>query len=349
LSAPGLTGGRLPDEKLTAGDIVPAVEFADATGNKIDLISDEIAGHFQILLFAADGSADLVRPFADRLAELAALDGRIWFVRSPSSRLKPAAGLTILVDERDALDRLFGPAPAAGAAKAVIIGPNQHLVVVLKSTDGDLLDRVEEILTSRSPGRRTADMDIHPPVLLVPDVLSPADCQNLMSVYTMRGNEFVPPGHMTLQGRTTDCKMYVDDYGREDRVDHWVIEQDTNQLLDKRLAGRLFPEIRRAFQYNVTRREHYRIATYTGARRGEHHGHRDNSEELVAHRRFAVTFNLNTENYQGGAIRFPEFGDQRYRPPSGAAIVFSSSLLHEVLEVEGGRRFALLAFLFGES
>ncbi|MCZ6467481.1 MAG: hypothetical protein O6829_09445, partial [Alphaproteobacteria bacterium] len=87
MSAPGLTGGRTPDEKLTAGDIVPAIEFADAAGHKIDLISDDIAGRFQILLRAADGAADLVRPFAARVAEITELDGRIWLVRSPSSPL----------------------------------------------------------------------------------------------------------------------------------------------------------------------------------------------------------------------------------------------------------------------
>jgi predicted 2-oxoglutarate/Fe(II)-dependent dioxygenase YbiX len=45
-------------------------------------------------------------------------------------------------------------------------------------------------------------------------------------------------------------------------------------------------------------------------------------------------------------LRFPEYGDQRYRPGTGSAIVFSSSLLHEALHVTSGRRFVLLAFLF---
>jgi hypothetical protein len=47
-------------------------------------------------------------------------------------------------------------------------------------------------------------------------------------------------------------------------------------------------------------------------------------------------------------LRFPEFGDQRYRPDNGAAFVFSSSLLHEALHVASGRRLVLLAFLFGD-
>jgi len=68
----------------------------------------------------------------------------------------------------------------------------------------------------------------------------------------------------------------------------------------------------------------------------------------VAHRRFACSINLNTEDFEGGELRFPEFGNHLYRPPTGAAIVFSSSLLHEPLHVTAGRRFVLLAFLYGD-
>ena len=55
---------------------------------------------------------------------------------------------------------------------------------------------------------------------------------------------------------------------------------------------------------------------------------------------------LNTEQFEGGELRFPEFGNQLYRPETGAGIVFSSSLLHEPLHVTGGRRFVLLCFLY---
>ena len=50
---------------------------------------------------------------------------------------------------------------------------------------------------------------------------------------------------------------------------------------------------------------------------------------------------------QSGALRFPEYGAQRYRAETGSALVFSSSLLHEVLEVTSGRRYVLLSHLYG--
>jgi hypothetical protein len=58
--------------------------------------------------------------------------------------------------------------------------------------------------------------------------------------------------------------------------------------------------------------------------------------------------NLNTPDFEGRDLRFPEFGEQRYRPDSGTAVVFSSSLLHEAMHVTAGRRYVFLAFLFGD-
>ena len=70
---------------------------------------------------------------------------------------------------------------------------------------------------------------------------------------------------------------------------------------------------------------------------------------MSAHRRFAVTLNLNVEDYDGGELRFPEFGARRYKRPTGDAVVFSCSLLHEALPVTRGERFAFLPFLYDET
>ena len=50
------------------------------------------------------------------------------------------------------------------------------------------------------------------------------------------------------------------------------------------------------------------------------------------------------DGYEGGGVRFPEFPGNEYRPPAGAALVFSCSLLHEVMPVTKGRRFGLFGF-----
>jgi predicted 2-oxoglutarate/Fe(II)-dependent dioxygenase YbiX len=61
-----------------------------------------------------------------------------------------------------------------------------------------------------------------------------------------------------------------------------------------------------------------------------------------------VTINLNRE-FEGGDLRFPEFGPRLYRAPLGGAIVFSCSLLHQVTQVTAGTRYATLPFLHDEA
>ena len=52
---------------------------------------------------------------------------------------------------------------------------------------------------------------------------------------------------------------------------------------------------------------------------------------------------------KGGDLVFPEFGRRRYRVPMGGAVVFSCGALHQIMPVTKGRRFAFLAFLYGEA
>ena len=103
------------------------------------------------------------------------------------------------------------------------------------------------------------------------------------------------------------------------RVDYVLQDPDTLRWLDQRIHRRVLPEILKAFQYRVTKRERFHIARYGGARGGFQHGHRDNPTPELAHRRFALSLNLNTEEYEGGALRFPEYGGQRYRAETGSA------------------------------
>jgi predicted 2-oxoglutarate/Fe(II)-dependent dioxygenase YbiX len=61
-----------------------------------------------------------------------------------------------------------------------------------------------------------------------------------------------------------------------------------------------------------------------------------------------VTLNLNSE-FEGGDLRFPEFGRQTYKVPAGGAVVFSCSLLHEATPITKGKRYAFLPFLYDEA
>jgi predicted 2-oxoglutarate/Fe(II)-dependent dioxygenase YbiX len=108
------------------------------------------------------------------------------------------------------------------------------------------------------------------------------------------------------------------------------------------------PELKKAFHFEATRFEGFKIVCYDSEEKGFFHAHRDNLSPSTAHRRFALTLNLNT-GYEGGHLTFPEYGPHLYKPKTGAAILFSSSHLHEVTPVTQGKRFTLLSFLFGEN
>jgi hypothetical protein len=331
---------------LAVGDIVPRWPLKRRNGEAFDVHADEESGNIHVLLFAGAAATPTVEAFARSRDAFDALGARVRIVLT--GQASGDAPFPVLTDADGAATRLIGRGGTDDTA--LVVAPNQHVAAVIAAADGA---PEEAALTVIRPlvERRRADLVpvMHPPVLIVPDVFNTADCQKLISIYALQGQEFVDPGHNQLQGRTTDCKMRVPDYGRDDRIDHWVCSQQTNDYIDARIGPRLIPEIQRAFNYKVTRHERYRIACYEGAQKGAKHGHRDNTLPFVAHRRFAVTINLNSDEYEGAEITFPEFSTASYKPPAGAAIVFSSSLLHQVLAMRSGRRFALLAFLFGET
>jgi predicted 2-oxoglutarate/Fe(II)-dependent dioxygenase YbiX len=138
----------------------------------------------------------------------------------------------------------------------------------------------------------------------------------------------------------------LDDF--KSRRDVTVHDEELRGAVRARIVRRLLPEVEKAFQFKATRIERYIVACYDAAEQGHFNAHRDNTTAGTAHRRFAVTINLNAGEYEGGDLRFPEFGRRTYRAPTGGAVVFSCSLLHEATPVTRGARFAFLPFLFDE-
>jgi predicted 2-oxoglutarate/Fe(II)-dependent dioxygenase YbiX len=132
------------------------------------------------------------------------------------------------------------------------------------------------------------------------------------------------------------------------RKDMAIADPQLRALMRDRVVRRLLPEIERYFQFKATRMDRYLVSCYDATDGGGHfYRHRDNVNAGARHRRFALSLGLNND-YEGGELRFPEFGPQLYRPPVGGAIVFSCGMLHEVLPITAGRRFVFVPFLYGE-
>lgn len=180
------------------------------------------------------------------------------------------------------------------------------------------------------------------PALIVPRVFEPEFSRRLIEVYATHGG--LPSGVMRdIDGRTVGVLDQM-----KSRRDVQVADPDLRREIVARIERSLIPMINRAFHFKATRIERYTIACYDAAEGGFFRPHRDNETLATAHRRFACSINLNAEDFEGGDLRFPEFGPRTYRPPTGGAVVFACNLLHEATPVARGRRYAFLPFFYDE-
>lgn len=181
------------------------------------------------------------------------------------------------------------------------------------------------------------------PVLTINNLFEPELRAMLIDLHA-KGNAFESGFMREVKGKTT----LVSDPNFKQRRDVMIEDAALRRHLEVRIARRLVPAIQRAFQFSATRIERYLVAAYDADTGGHFRPHRDNTTKGTAHRRFAVTVNLN-DDYDGGDLRFPEYGARTYRAPPGSAIVFGCSLLHEATPVTRGRRYAFLPFLYDDA
>lgn len=182
------------------------------------------------------------------------------------------------------------------------------------------------------------------PVLRVVDVLSPAQCARVLHYYHEQCGDGQPSGVLEYRDGKPEFQINPDVKMRREAV---IADPALERELHQQIEANVLPQIYRAFHYPVQQREPFKIISYD-AGKGYFRAHRDNETPDVAYRRFAMTLNLNTGEYSGGQLRFPEFGERLYSAPVGGALVFSCSLLHEVVPITRGRRVAMTSFFFGQ-
>ena len=329
--------------ELDFGDRAPPLMGALVTGGFFSI--DGQAGRVLVALGGGSASAETqllwLKAHLARQQDFAALGADIVLLATMDSQAFPdllaAAHPGCVILSPDCGLSSFGGTEAAPAT--VVIDRNGRVAGVLR--DGSVEARVATALeivaglARKLPGHAAA------PVLIVPRLLSPSLCTDLIAAFESGPN--FEGGMASVD--TTGAPILKVQEAKKRRRD-FLLEADHPLYAPvlHALGARLAPEIKRAFQIEIAHADRILIACYddTG---GYFHRHRDNSAPQVAFRQFAASLNLNTGSYEGGELEFPEYGDELYIPPLGAAVVFSASLLHAARPVTKGKRYVLLTFL----
>ncbi len=342
-----MTAPLTPLPLLSLGEFAPW--FRAATPNNPNYYFNTAAGRFVLLGFLPPPGEARAQAMATFEVHAGLFDDRkltcFMVLRDAASiaeaRNRPP-GLRWFLDADGEVSRLYGALDADGAAAPFWLLLDPMLRVFARAPIDETAAIFDEI--SRLPALADhAGTPLNAPVLIVPRVFEPQICQRLIAAYEADGGS--PSGVMRDVDGTTVGVM--DDFKR--RRDVTIADEGFRKELLVRLRRRLLPEIQRVFQFEATRLERYIVACYDAADGGYFRPHRDNETLATAHRRFAVSINLNAQDFEGGDLRFPEFGGRTYRPPTGGAVVFSCTLQHEATPVTRGRRYAFLPFLYDDA
>jgi predicted 2-oxoglutarate/Fe(II)-dependent dioxygenase YbiX len=325
----------------------PAPWFKAPTPSNPEYHFDTVAGRYVLLLFLPLGAEARVAALKALAANQGLFDdvclSAFVVVRDPetSAGARDIRGLRWFLDADGAVSRLYGALEADGSERPcwMVLDPTLRVLAVSPLAEAKPVFRY---LAQLPPPAEHAGASAAAPVLVAPRIFEPELCRKLIALHEAQDARFT--GVMRDQGEVTVAVM--DDLKK--RRDVLIEDPALQALLRERLERRLFPLIARAFAFEVTRIERYLASCYDAEDGGVFHAHRDNVTFQTAHRKFACSINLNAD-FEGGDLRFPEFGPQTYRPPVGGAVVFSCALLHEATRVTKGRRYAFLPFFTDEA
>ena len=344
---------------LQVGD--PAPWFRQRSTSNPDFAFDTVAGRYIVLCFYGTGADEIGRgalaAFQEQHRSLFDDDKIALFGVSvdPADLAQERAkqilpGIRHFWDFDGKVGRLYGALPHDGPGAGV---PLRRFWMVLNPTlrvraifpfrpDGSDRGEVAAYLRALPPVVQFAGFEIPAPVLVIPDVFEPEFCRHLIGLYEEHGGQ--ESGFMReVDGKT----VATHDRSHKSRKDFTITDPALMQQIQRRIVRRVNPEIEKVHFFKPTRMERYIVSCYAAEDGGHFRAHRDNTTKGTAHRRFAVSINLNAD-FDGGEVSFPEYGPRSYKAPPGGAVVFSCPLLHAVSAVTRGRRYAFLPFIYDD-
>jgi hypothetical protein len=259
----------------------------------------------------------------------------------PACLKHSTAAISFITDYDGELSRRYG---AGEKPRTIVLDPMLRAVADIPWDYPQGHARsVCDVLRSLPSVNDSAGVPLTAPVLIVPRIFDFALCDFLVDFYRKFGGK--DSGFLfDSEGKTAT----VVDYRVKRRSDLLLAAPQLRDVIRSQVVRRLLPAVEQFFQYQATRMDRYIVACYDSEVGGHFYRHRDNVNAGAQHRRFAVTINLN-KDYDGCDLVFPEFGGRAYRAPHGGAVVFSCGALHQVTPITRGRRYAFLAFLYGEA
>jgi predicted 2-oxoglutarate/Fe(II)-dependent dioxygenase YbiX/peroxiredoxin len=342
----------MPGPDLAPGDRMPNFVLPGPDG-KFYSFYERVRGNWTLLVFEPDFSGQSRR----RLGELAAAthalaDARIDVFAAGRGPVEACAAAVaelaipfpVYADVKGMIfagaHRLLGDPANDGTAIVLLLDRNQRLVARISGPDvSAMITRSVEAIADL-PVEDAHVVSAAAPVLLLPRVLEPDTCARLIDRWRRHGHQEGTVDSV-VDGEAVE-RVYT---ARKKRLDHRIDDPVLHRALAVRVLRRVTPELIKAFHFEHVRLDRFFIGCYQAERGDYFRVHRDNLAPANADRMFAVSINLNAEDYGGGGLRFPEYAAHDYRPGTGTALVFSCSLLHEALPVTRGERFVLLNFL----
>jgi len=341
--------------QITPGD--PAPWFQQRTSGHDNYKFHTAAGRYVVMAFhmtASDVVGAAVIEALERTSDL--FDGACITAFAVSAdpedeaRLRPRPGVTYIWDFDGEVSRLYGALPNnPGGTTArrfwLVLDPTLRVMAVfpIVGEDGRPPRALFDFLRKLPPPEVFAGFELQAPILFLPQVFERGLCRDLIAYYEARGGQ--ETGVMRQKGDET---VAVIERAHKSRFDCLLDDPNLVRHVQGAIGRRVVPEIRKAYQFNVTHMERYLIGCYDAKEGGHFAPHRDNTSGGTVHRRFAISVNLN-EDFDGGTLNFPEYSSRQYKPPAGAAVVFSCSLMHMVAPVTHGKRYAFLPFLHDDA
>ena len=225
------------------------------------------------------------------------------------------------------------------AINIFLLDANQRVLDIKTGLEKSLPASILEFFGELPPQQEPMSMSVNAPVLIMPNLLDSGMCEELITLWKEGEHEESKVtsvvGHKEVTRKHTKVKK---------RRDFRIMDPGLQKVLQQTIGRRIAPELEKVFHFEGFRFDRFVVVCYDSKRGDYFRVHRDNLSPSTADRAFALTLNLNVEEYTGGELVFPEYGLHKYQPKSGGGIVFSCSLLHEALPVTRGRRFALLTF-----